>query len=44
MPGEKGLRPTSPVHVHVDDHIPVHVHVKQKNKKGTKKVLLLYSM
>ncbi|KAK3088329.1 hypothetical protein FSP39_017717 [Pinctada imbricata] len=39
MPIEKGLRPTSPVHVHVDDDIPVHVHVKQKTKKGTKKVV-----
>jgi hypothetical protein len=35
MPGSKGLRPTSPVHVHVDDDVPVHVHVKQpKKKKG----------
>ncbi|XP_071097458.1 outer dense fiber protein 2-like isoform X4 [Haliotis cracherodii] len=34
---EKGLRPTSPVHVHVEDDIPVHVHVKKATKKkGTK--------
>ncbi|KAL4219188.1 hypothetical protein ACF0H5_021770 [Mactra antiquata] len=33
MPTSKGLRPTSPVHVHVDDDIPVHVHVKQPKKK-----------
>ncbi|XP_048244947.1 outer dense fiber protein 2-like isoform X2 [Haliotis rufescens] len=34
---EKGLRPTSPVHVHVEDDTPVHVHVKKATKKkGTK--------
>ena len=38
MPVERGLRPTSPVHVHVEDDIPVHVHVKTKGKKVTKKV------
>ncbi|XP_052220728.1 outer dense fiber protein 2-like isoform X8 [Dreissena polymorpha] len=43
MPGTRGLRPTSPVHVHVDDDIPVHVHVKQQKKKkpgtvSTKKI------
>ena len=31
---ERGGRPTSPVHVHVDDQTPVHVHVK-KPKKST---------
>jgi hypothetical protein len=36
MPVDKGLRPTSPVHVHVEDDVPVHVHVKQKAK--TKKL------
>ena len=34
MTREKGLRPTSPVHVHVEDDVPVHVHVKQPKKKG----------
>lgn len=34
MTKEKGLRPTSPVHVHVEDDVPVHVHVKQPKKKG----------
>ncbi|KAK6194419.1 hypothetical protein SNE40_000055 [Patella caerulea] len=35
MTVENGLRPTSPVHVHVDDDIPVHVHVKKtKSKKS----------
>ncbi|XP_069119446.1 outer dense fiber protein 2-like isoform X3 [Argopecten irradians] len=38
MSADKGLRPTSPVHVHVDDDVPVHVHVKQKGKIKTKKV------
>lgn len=34
MTKEKGLRSTSPIHVHVED-TPVHVHVK----KGKKKVM-----
>ena len=34
MTVEKDGRPASPVHVHVDDHTPVHVHVK-KPKKST---------
>ncbi|XP_033732392.1 outer dense fiber protein 2-like isoform X6 [Pecten maximus] len=38
MSADKGLRPTSPVHVHVDDDVPVHVHVKQKGKLKTRKV------
>ncbi|KAK7491643.1 hypothetical protein BaRGS_00017096 [Batillaria attramentaria] len=29
---ERGLRPTSPVHVHVDDSTPVHVHMKRSKK------------
>ena len=34
---EKSLaRPTSPVHVHVDDDTPVHVHVKKPGVKKTK--------
>ena len=32
---ERGERPLSPVHVHVDDHVPVHVHVKKPKKPGT---------
>ncbi|XP_067661876.1 outer dense fiber protein 2-like isoform X2 [Haliotis asinina] len=35
---EKGLRPTSPVHVHVEDDTPVHVHVKKTVKKKGMKV------
>ncbi len=31
---EKDGRPTSPVHVHVDDATPVHVHVKKPKKSG----------
>ena len=34
MTREKGLRATSPIHVHVDD-TPVHVHVKRGKKKVT---------
>ena len=34
MTVEKDGRPASPVHVQVDDHTPVHVHVK-KPKKST---------
>ncbi|XP_076436220.1 outer dense fiber protein 2-like isoform X4 [Babylonia areolata] len=30
---ERGLRPTSPVHVHVDDSRPVHVHMMKRAKK-----------
>ena len=43
MPVDKGLRPTSPVHVHVEDDVPVHVHVKQKakTKKLSGKVCLI---
>ncbi|XP_059166432.1 outer dense fiber protein 2-like isoform X2 [Physella acuta] len=33
MTKEKGLHPTSPIHVHVDD-TPVHVHVKKGKKKN----------
>ncbi|XP_041370937.1 outer dense fiber protein 2-like isoform X1 [Gigantopelta aegis] len=31
---EPGLRPTSPVHVHVEEDVPVHVHIKKGTKKG----------
>ncbi len=31
---EKDGRPTSPVHVHVDDATPVHVHVKKPKKSA----------
>ena len=34
MTVDKDGRPVSPVHVHVDDHTSVHVHVK-KPKKAT---------
>ncbi|XP_070176870.1 outer dense fiber protein 2-like isoform X9 [Littorina saxatilis] len=30
---ERGLRPTSPVHVHVDETTPVHVHMMKRVKK-----------
>ncbi len=32
MTVEKGERPTSPVHLHVDEDTPVHVHVKKPRK------------
>lgn len=32
------LRSTSPIHVHVEDHIPVHVHVKKPKKPSAAKV------
>ncbi|KAL5012471.1 hypothetical protein ScPMuIL_011022 [Solemya velum] len=37
MTVEKGLRATSPVHVHVEDDVPVHVHLKQPKSKGLSK-------
>ncbi|XP_041370938.1 outer dense fiber protein 2-like isoform X2 [Gigantopelta aegis] len=42
---EPGLRPTSPVHVHVEEDVPVHVHIKKGTKKGklTKSVVGSYS-
>ena len=34
---EKSMqRPTSPVHVHVDDDTPVHVHVKKPGQRKAK--------
>ena len=39
---EQGLRPTSPVHVHVEEDVPVHVHIKKGAKKEkVKKVLFV---
>ena len=32
-----GHRPTSPVHLHVDESTPVHVHVKKPKKSEVKK-------
>jgi len=42
MSSERGLRPTSPVHVHVEDDVPVHVHVKQKGKAKGKRVIRMF--
>lgn len=39
MTVEKGLRPTSPVHVHVEDDTPVHVHLKKSKKTASTKAV-----
>ena len=39
---ERGDRPTSPVHLHVDEATPVHVHVKKKQGEVDLIIITLY--